>query len=139
VVGSALGIGAAMDRSGLASAIASAIMAPAGAFGPLLALAAVYLATMVLTEVISNNAAAALMLPIALATAEQLGVDPRGFAIAICVAASCGFATPFGYQTHLIVYGPGGYRFNDFLRVGLPLDLLCAAVAIAVIPYFFAF
>jgi di/tricarboxylate transporter len=139
VVGAALGIGTAMDRSGLAREIAGAITAPAGAFGPLAALAVVYLATMVLTEVISNNAAAALMLPIALATAAQIGVDARGFAIAVCIAASCGFATPFGYQTHLIVYGPGGYRFKDFVRVGLPLDLLCAAVAIGVIPLFFGF
>ena len=92
-----------------------------------------------LTEVITNNAAAALMFPIAVATAEQLGVDSRGFAMAVCVAASCGFATPIGYQTHLIVYGPGGYRFGDFVRVGLPLDVLCGVVAVAVIPYFFPF
>ncbi len=135
-IGAAFGLSAALEKTGLALAFAQAITAPAAALGPVGALAAVYLATLVLTEVITNNAAAALMFPIALATAAHLGVDPRGFAIAVCVAASCGFATPFGYQTHLIVYGSGGYRFSDFVRVGIPLDLLCMAVAVAVIPWF---
>jgi di/tricarboxylate transporter len=135
-IGAAFGLGLAMEKTGLALAFAQSITAPAGALGPVGSLAAVYLATLVLTEVITNNAAAALMFPIAIATAQQLGVDPRGFAMAVCVAASCGFATPFGYQTHLIVYGSGGYRFADFVRVGLPLDLICLVVAVAVIPWF---
>ena len=91
------------------------------------ALALIYFVTVLLTEAISNNAAAALMFPIAVATAAQpRRRRPRGFVMAVTVAASCGFATPIGYQTHLIVYGPGGYRFSDFVRVGLPLD--CCAV-----------
>jgi len=69
-----------------------------------------------------------------MATAAQLGVNARGFALAVAVAASCGFASPLGYQTHLIIYGPGGYRFSDFVRIGLPLDILCGVVAMIVIP-----
>jgi di/tricarboxylate transporter len=135
VIAASLGIGEAVEKTGLAQTIAGTLGDQAGSFGPLAALGVVYLVTVVLTETISNNAAAALMFPIAVATAGQLGVDPRGFILAICVAASCGFATPFGYQTHLIVYGAGGYRFNDFLRIGIPLDVLCGVVALIVIPW----
>ncbi len=89
---------------------------------------------MVLTELLSNNATAALMYPITMATAHSLGADPKPFLVAIMIAASCGFATPFGYQTHLMVYGPGGYKFSDFLRVGIALDLLVMAVTVTVAP-----
>ena len=139
MIAAALGIGTAMEKTGVAAATANQLTALVGDVGPLAALALVYFVTVLLTEAISNNAAAALMFPISLATASQLGVDARGFVMAVTVAASCGFATPIGYQTHLIVYGPGGYRFSDFVRVGLPLDVLCGLVAIAVIPYFFPF
>ena len=137
VIAAALGIGLAMEKTGVAAATASQLTRVVGDVGPVAALALVYFVTVVLTEAISNNAAAALMFPIAVATAAQLGVDARGFVMAVTVAASCGFATPIGYQTHLIVYGPGGYRFGDFVRVGLPLDVLCGVVAVTVIPYFF--
>jgi di/tricarboxylate transporter len=106
---------------------------------PLVALGVIYFATVILTETLTNNAAAALMFPIAMATAEQLGVDSRGFALAVAVSASCGFASPLGYQTHLIIYGPGGYRFSDFVRIGLPLDILCGVVALIVIPLVWPF
>jgi di/tricarboxylate transporter len=139
VIAASLGIGLAMEKTGVAAATARALTAGIGEIGPLGALAIVYFATVVLTEAISNNAAAALMFPISLATATQLGVDNRGFIMAVTIAASCGFATPIGYQTHLIVYGPGGYRFSDFVRVGLPLDILCGIVAVAVIPFVFPF
>jgi di/tricarboxylate transporter len=139
VIAAALGIGTAMEKTGVAAASATQLTAIVGDIGPIAALAMVYFVTVLLTEAISNNAAAALMFPISVATATQLGVDVRGFVMAVTVAASCGFATPIGYQTHLIVYGPGGYRFGDFVRVGLPLDLLCGVVAIAIIPYFFPF
>jgi di/tricarboxylate transporter len=75
------------------------------------------------------------MFPIAVAAAGELGVEPRGFVMAVALAASCSFAVPVSYQTHLIVYGPGGYRFTDFVRLGLPLDLLCAVVALVFIPH----
>src|SRR5690606_30114825 len=107
--------------------------------GPTAALGAVYLTTLAMTELLTNNAAAALAFPLAVATAEQLGVSPMPFAIAIALGASCGFATPTGYQTHLMVYGAGGYRFSDFLRMGAGLDLICAAIAIALVPIFFPF
>lgn len=138
-IAAALGIGAAMEKTGVAAAVASRLAGVVGDVGPLGALALIYFGTVLLTEVISNNAAAALMFPIGVATAAQLGVDARGFVMAITIAASCGFSTPIGYQTHLIVFGPGGYRFSDFVRVGAPLDLLCGVVALAVIPYFFPF
>jgi len=134
VIAAALGIGTAMEKTGAAEAIAGALVGPLGDFGPWACLAAIYLVTLLLTELISNNAAAALIFPIAMSTAAQVGASQRPFIIAICIAASCGFATPFGYQTHLIVYGPGGYRFQDFVKVGLPLDILCAIVALIVIP-----
>jgi di/tricarboxylate transporter len=91
------------------------------------------------TEFLSNAAAAALVFPVALEAARQLGVDARPFAIAITVAASAAFASPIGYQTHLMVYGPGGYRFSDFLRMGIPLDFLVFAIAMVVIPLFWPF
>jgi di/tricarboxylate transporter len=81
-----------------------------------------------------DSASAALMFPFALSTAEQLGTDVRPFVICVMIAASCGFATPIGYQTNLMVYGPGGYRFGDYLRVGVPLDLLVGTTAVLVIP-----
>jgi len=132
-IAAALGIGETMRSTGLAANIAH------GAVGlvhgsPWAALAVIYFTTMVLTELLSNNATAALMYPIAMATARSLGVDPKPFLIAIMIAASCGFATPFGYQTHLMVYGPGGYKFTDFLRVGVLLDLLVMVVTLTVAP-----
>jgi len=139
VIAASLGIGIALEKTGVAAAAAHVLTSGIGDLGPVGALALIYFATVLLTEAISNNAAAAMMFPIALATATQLGVDNRGFVMAVTVAASCGFATPIGYQTHLIVYGPGGYRFGDFVRVGLPLDIVCGVVAVAVIPLVFPF
>ncbi|MEZ6091494.1 MAG: SLC13 family permease [Pirellulaceae bacterium] len=134
VIGAALGIGTAMETSGAANGIAGGILMLAGN-NPWLVLAAVYLATMLCTELITNNAAAALMFPMAWNAASAMpGVDPHPFAIAVMIAASAGFATPFGYQTNLMVYGPGGYRFSDYLRFGGPLDLLAFAVSMIVIP-----
>jgi len=95
--------------------------------------------TMIATELLSNNAAAVLMFPIAMATAHSLGLDPMPFVVATTIAASCGFATPLGYQTHMMVYGPGGYRFADFLRMGLPLNLLVGVVTVLVTPLLMPF
>ena len=89
--------------------------------------------TLVLTELVTNNAAAALMFPIALVAASAVEADPRPFAIAVAIAASLSLATPLGYQTNLMVYGPGGYRFSDFLRMGVPLQLLLGVLAVALI------
>jgi di/tricarboxylate transporter len=103
---------------------------PFGTFG---LLAGVYLATMLLTELITNNAAAALVFPVALAAAEAAGIDVRAIAFTVMFAASASFATPIGYQTNLMVYGPGGYKFSDFIRVGVPLQLLLACVTVVTI------
>jgi di/tricarboxylate transporter len=102
-------------------------------------LAAFYLMTSVMTEVISNNATAVVLTPVAVATAQGLGVSPMPLVVAVMFAASNSFMTPIGYQTNLFVYGPGGYRFSDFLRVGGPLNLLMVVAAALVIPWFFPF
>lgn len=102
-------------------------------------LAAVYLTTMIFTELITNNAAAVLVFPIAVASAGSLGVSPMPFAMAVMMAASAGFATPIGYQTSLMVYGPGGYRFTDYLRFGVPLDLVLLLVCVVLIPMVWSF
>ncbi len=133
-IAASFGVGIALSKSGAAAAIAHAAIEPAGAFGPSALLAAVFVVTWILTELMSNNAAAALMFPVALATASHSGLDPRPFAVAIAIGASCGFLFPAGYQTHLMVYGPGGYRVRDFVRVGTPMALLWLAMALFLIP-----
>jgi di/tricarboxylate transporter len=97
-------------------------------------LAALYVLTLLLTEILSNNAVAALMVPIAIGVAAEAGLDSRPFIIGVTIAASAAFATPIGYQTNTYIYGIGGYRFRDFVRIGVPLNLLCLLVALVVIP-----
>ena len=134
VIAAGLGIALAMEKSGAAAAIGGLVASIAGDYGPLATLALVYLATVLLSELLHHAASVAMMFPVAVAAATQVGADPRGFAMAVALAASCAFANPTTYQTHLIVYGPGGYRFNDFVRVGLPLNLICAAVVLTLVP-----
>ncbi len=138
VIGAAIGIGAAMEKSGAADAIAGGLLNLAGE-NPHLSLAAVYLATMLCTELITNNAAAVLMFGIGLKAAESLNVSETPFVIAVMIAASASFLTPFGYQTNLMVYGVGGYRVSDYLRFGLPLSMIVFAIAMLVIPNVWAF
>ncbi|AGA32966.1 SLC13 permease family protein [Thioalkalivibrio nitratireducens DSM 14787] len=132
-IAAAFGVGAAMETTGLAQTLAHALTGLAGPH-PWAQLAMIYLATAVFTALITNNAAAVLMFPIAFAVAGDLGASPLPFAIAIMFAASASFATPFGYQTNLMVYGPGGYHFTDYLRAGIPMNLATAAVALTLIP-----
>ncbi len=139
VIASALGISKALEQTGAAAFLAHSLIGLADGAGPLGLLAVIYLLTSVATEVITNNAAAALLFPIAVATAAQAGLDPKPFVIAIAIGASASFATPIGYQTNLMVYGPGGYRFQDFLKVGIPLNLLFMAVTVFVIPLVWTF
>ncbi len=133
VIGGALGLAQAIETSGLARHFASNIIAMASG-NPWLVLLAVYFVTMLITELITNNAAAAMVFPIAISAAGSLGVNPMPFIVTVMVAASCAFATPIGYQTNLMVYGPGGYRFSDYLRIGVPLNLLCMTLTLTLAP-----
>jgi di/tricarboxylate transporter len=132
-------IGLAMEESGLASEASDMLIASVNGLDPLIALIVLYVLTMVLTELLSNATVAVLVTPVAVALAESLGVSPRPFLVAVMMAASAAFATPFGYQTNVIVYQMGGYRYLDFVRVGLPLNLLTCVVAICAIRVFFPF
>ena len=134
LIAASFGIGAAIESSGLAAVLASGLVDLGSGFGPVALLLGVVLATLALTELITNNAAAVLIFPIALATAAGAGLDPRPFAIAIAIAASASFMTPIGYQTNTMVYGPGGYRFGDYLRLGAPLTLLVIVATILIVP-----
>lgn len=133
VIGSAIGIGESMRISGAADAIASGLLGVAGD-DRMWALSAIFLATMVCTELITNNAAAVLMFPIALKTATALGCDPTPFVIAVMIAASASFLTPFGYQTNMMIYGVGGYRALDYVKFGLPLSLIVFVVTMIIVP-----
>jgi di/tricarboxylate transporter len=139
LLGAILPLGIAMRDTGTAALIASALVdatRPLGSYG---VIATFYLLTSLLTELISNNAAAVVLTPIAVATATALGISPLPLIIAVMLAASNSFMTPIGYQTNTFIYGPGGYRFTDFLRVGGPLNFLLAIAATFVIPLFFPF
>lgn len=140
-IGAAFGIGQALQSSGAANFLAENLTAGAQWLGggPWAVLAAVYLATMILTELITNNAAAVLVFPIAVAAADQLGVNHMPFIMSIMVASSAGYATPTGYQCNLMVMGPGGYRFSDYLRIGIPLDLLYMLVTVSLAPLVWPF
>ena len=134
-----LPLGIAMQKSGLAQGIADFSVNWVGGFGPLAVLAAVYLTTALLTELMSNNAAAVLITPIAFTTAVSMGVSPTPFLVAVLFAASTSFATPVGYQTNTMVYNAGNYRFVDFMKMGIPLNLIFWGMAVFLIPKFFPF
>jgi di/tricarboxylate transporter len=139
LIACAFGIGAALEKSGAASFIANGIITLFSHYGIVGVLAGMYLVTILFSAIITNNATAVLMFPIAYATATQLSVNPRPFAILVAIAASASFATPIAYQTNMIVYGPGGYRFSDFLKTGIPLNLILWIIAVALIPFFWSF
>ena len=136
VIAAAFGIGGALQSTGLALHVATALMELAGD-SPVQNLVMVYLVTVLFTAVINNNAAALLMFPIAQAVTTKLGVSIVPFALAIMMAASAEFSTPIGYQTNLMVYGPGGYRFSDYLRIGLPLNAVVAMVSLTMILWWY--
>ena len=131
-----LALGLAMEKSGAASVLVGHLAEVTAGFGPIAVLAVLYLVTSFLTEIMSNNAAAILLTPIAIGLGAQLGIDPRPFVVAVMFAASASFATPIGYQTNTLVYSAGGYRFSDFLKIGVPLNLVMFAAAMIVIPIF---
>ena len=138
-IGASFGLGKALENSGLVHLVARSVVEHMGDWGPIALLAGIYLLTSLVTEVITNNAAAVLMFPFAVAIANEAGVSPRPFVLAIMFAASASFMTPIGYQTNLMVYGPGGYHFTDFFRVGMPLNLTLWISATVLIPFMFPF
>ncbi|MDE0120492.1 MAG: SLC13 family permease [bacterium] len=134
-----LPLGVAMQTSGAAGALAERAVGLVGDMGPVAVLAVIYLMTSIMTDTMTNAAAAVLLAPIAISTAEQIGVDPRPFLMAITFAASTGFSTPVGYQTNTMIYNPGGYKYTDFLRTGVPLSILFWILSVIFIPRFWAF
>ncbi|MFG0315763.1 MAG: SLC13 family permease, partial [Planctomycetota bacterium JB042] len=134
LIAATIPLGAAMEEVGLAARIAGTITGIGGGLGVFVLVGAVYLVTSLLTEVVSNNASAVLLVPIALGVAEGLGIDPKPLLVAIAFGASASFATPIGYQTNTLVMGPGGYLFRDYVRFGAPLNVLTWLTATAFIP-----
>ncbi len=132
-------LGLALETTGAAAHLADMILRLGGQMGPHFALGLFIVLTALLTGAMSNNATAALLAPLAINIADVLAVDPRPFLVGLMFAASAAFYTPIGYQTNLLVYGPGGYKFADYLRVGGPLTLLYAALITWLIPLFFPF
>ena len=135
----AFAISKAMENSGVADMLARYIIELGHSYGPYVILAALFLITNIFTELITNNAAAALSFPLALSLSQQLGVSPMPFFVAICMAASASFSTPIGYQTNLIVQGIGNYKFTDFVRIGLPLNIITFLISVFAIPQIWPF
>lgn len=135
----AFAISKAMENSGVADLLASYIIGLSHSHGPYVLLAAMFIITNIFTELITNNAAAALSFPLALSISQQLGVSPMPFFVVICMAASASFSTPIGYQTNLIVQGIGNYKFTDFVRIGLPLNIITFLISVFVIPQIWSF
>ena len=139
LIGGTLSLGTAMEKTGTATAIAESLVGWSGTLGPVALIAVLYLVTMGMTEIMSNNATAALLTPIAISIAHHGGWDPRPFAFCVAFAASCSFLTPIGYQTNTMVYGPGGYRFTDYFKVGAWLSLISWLTATLLIPRIWPF
>jgi di/tricarboxylate transporter len=134
-----IALGQAMQTSGATDLYANAFLQVFAGAGPSVVLGGFLLLTSIGTQILSNNATAVLLLPVAVSTALSLGVDPRPFIIAVCLGASACFASPIGYQTNLMVFGPGNYRFVDYLKLGLPLNLIVIAAGAILIPWFWPF
>lgn len=131
---SMLAVGAGLQNSGAINLVVDSISPFLSTLSPFYVIFAVFLLTTTLTEIVSNNAVAVIMTPIAISLGSALGIDPRPLVVAVMIAASCAFATPIGYQTNTLVYGPGGYRFTDFMRIGIPLNLTMSLLVSSVIP-----
>ena len=129
----------ALEKTGASEFYARTFLSMFTGLSPAFVLSGVIILTSISTHVLSNNATAILLLPIAISAAQSLGVDPRPFIIAVCFGASACFATPIGYQTNLLVYGPGGYRFSDYLKLGIPLNLLVLIMGSLFIPMIWPF
>ena len=139
LIAATIALGQAMQKTGASQVYAQAFLSIFAKGSPMLVLAGILVLTSISTHLLSNNATAILLLPMAISTAAKLGVDPKPFIIAVCLGASACFATPIGYQTNLLVYGPGGYRFEDYFRLGIPLNLLVIILGTFLIPIFWPF
>ncbi len=139
LIAGTLSLGLALQKTGGAALIADQLIEIAGPYGPRVVLAVLYLLTLILTELMSNNATAALLTPIAIEIAGGMGVDVRPFAFCIAFAASASFLSPIGYQTNTLVYGPGGYRFTDYMKVGAPISLMTWLLSVLLIPVLWPF
>lgn len=139
LIAGTIALGTAMQKTGASQLYAESFLAIFSGFSPTVILGAVILLTSISTQLLSNNATAVLLLPIALSTAAGIGVDPKPFIVGICFGASACFATPMGYQTNLMVYGPGGYRFMDYLKLGIPLNVFVVAASTLFIPLVWPF
>jgi di/tricarboxylate transporter len=139
LLGGVIPLGLALEQTGTAAWLAGTLLQPLMSMGPLIVLAILYLITAMLTEIMSNNASAILLVPIALSAAELMGVSVRPFLVAITFAASTSFATPIGYQTNTMIYAPGGYQFSDFARIGIPLNIIFWIVTVALAPLLWPF
>ncbi len=138
-IAAAFGVGIALQKSGVAGNVAGVLVESTRVLGPVAALATIYILGSILTELVTNNAIAVLLFPICLETAALMGTDSRPFLMALTLAASASFMTPIGYQTNMMVYGPGGYKFTDYLWVGAPLNIILGIVGIAMIPWVWPF
>jgi di/tricarboxylate transporter len=134
-----ISLGMAMEKTGLIHTVSAEIVDVLRDYGPTAVMAGIYLLSAVITSLISNTAVALLLTPIALDVAGSMGYEPAPFVFAVLFGASACFATPMGYQTNLFVYGPGGYRFTDFMRVGVPLNFVLFLTALVVIPWYWPF
>ena len=134
-----LSLGVALEKTGAAELIATGLVKTIGTWGPRAVLIVLFGLTFLSTNFMSNNATAALLTPIAINTAQEMGIDSRPLILAVAFAASLSFMTPMGYQTNTMIYAPGNYRFKDYLRVGTPLSILLWILASIIIPYFYPF
>ena len=139
LIAGTIALGTAMEKTGTSHLYAKAFLGFFAGYPPGFLLGSVILLTSISTQILSNNVTAVLLFPIAVSTALGLGVDPKPFIIGVCFGASACFATPIGYQTNLLVYGPGGYRFTDYLKLGIPLNVLVLVAGTFFIPVFWPF
>ncbi|UCD82776.1 MAG: anion permease, partial [Desulfobacterales bacterium] len=139
LIAGTLALGTAMEKTGTSQIYAEAYLKIFAGFSPTFVLAGFILLVSISTQILSNNATAVLLFPIAVSTALGLGVDPKPFIIAVCFGASACYATPIGYQTNLLIYGPGGYRFTDYLKLGIPLNLVVLILGTLLIPFIWPF
>jgi di/tricarboxylate transporter len=134
-----MSLGAAMQKTGVSEMYAEGFLSLFSGGSPRIVLAGIILFTSISTQILSNNATAVLLFPIAVSAAQGLGIDPKPFIIGVCFGASACFASPMGYQTNLLVFGPGGYRFTDYMKMGIPLNAMVLAAGSLCIPYFWHF